>query len=156
MVISNFNYKEVTNMKFINKNISPISILKTFNISLVVLFISHICFLALNYEKISLREDITLFIPIPFYILSIVFSCCFLKTGKTITYYLFIIFMTALCLSFIEIHTQTEKMAETLNNISSCLLFMIKTLSILISLTTIFIGLFSKKIINLFNDNEKH
>ncbi|AHG73915.1 hypothetical protein X781_17680 [Mannheimia sp. USDA-ARS-USMARC-1261] len=64
--------------------------------------------------------------------------------------------MTALCLSFIEIHTQTEKMAETLNNISSCLLFMIKTLSILISLTTIFIGLFSKKIINLFNDNEKH
>lgn len=139
-------------MKFIKKTISPISILKTFNISLVVLFISHICFLVLNYEKISLKEDMTLFIPLPFYILSIVFSCCFSKTGKTIIYYLFIISMIALSLSFIEIHIQTEKVAETLNNISIGLLFMIKTLSILISSTTIFIGLFSEKIINLFNN----
>lgn len=140
-------------VKAVNENISIFNIITSvFNMDIANLKTEF------NNDK-TITSYINLYIPSIFLSLSIFFSILFLLirqlTGKNILYYLFLISITALSLSFIEIHRETAEMVKNIKDIDNFKLILIKSISILIPAIAFVTNYFSATLINLFKRNNQ-
>ncbi|QTM00140.1 hypothetical protein [Mannheimia sp. ZY171111] len=162
-----------------NSTQAPANILFVLTIILLLALIAYNCFLLKNinsdvnvlniiyididtFNNGNIKSYITLYIPPIFLSLSILFSALFLSIrqffGKNciLLYYLFLISITALSLSFIEIHKETEEMVKNLQNISNDKLILIKSITILIPAISFIANYFAATLINLFKNNAQN